>query len=200
MAMQLRSDVVNCETTFSQNLNSSSVDDPAALIQVGPFADIQEVQHLRSWTEQYIPQQADKARKESKGHFFTASKDKRISSALLASIVVLLGVDPWLAHSRGFALSCAATAGLILAAGPGRRAVSWVRERTGSSLLGLLMASSVTAVAAAPAVARPSPACPLASRPLCSPVRGQRRTGTRTGSSAGATPTRSICAWTSPAR
>ncbi len=74
-------------------------------------------------------------------------------AALLASIVVLLGVDPWLAQSRGFALSCAATAGLILAAGPGRRAVSWVRERTGSSLLGLLMASSVTAVAAGAATA-----------------------------------------------
>lgn len=74
-------------------------------------------------------------------------------AALLTGIVVLLGVDPWLAQSRGFALSCAATAGLILAVEPGRRVVLSVRERTGSVLLALIVANAVTAVAAGAATA-----------------------------------------------
>ncbi|MFD6136962.1 ComEC/Rec2 family competence protein [Isoptericola sp. NPDC060257] len=46
--------------------------------------------------------------------------------ALAAAATVLLVVDPWLARSYGFVLSCAATAGLVLLAGPlARRLAPW---------------------------------------------------------------------------
>ena len=38
--------------------------------------------------------------------------------ALSVAVIVLLAVDPWLARDYGFALSVAATAGLLLLAGP----------------------------------------------------------------------------------
>ncbi len=48
-------------------------------------------------------------------------------AALATASTVLLVVDPWLARSFGFALSCAATAGLVLAAGPlARRLAPWL--------------------------------------------------------------------------
>lgn len=40
-------------------------------------------------------------------------RPKRAAPALLASVIVLLLLDPWLARSYGFALSAAATAGLL---------------------------------------------------------------------------------------
>jgi competence protein ComEC len=46
--------------------------------------------------------------------------------ALATASTVLLVVDPWLARSFGFALSCAATAGIVLLAGPlARRLAPW---------------------------------------------------------------------------
>ncbi|WP_166848888.1 ComEC/Rec2 family competence protein [Isoptericola sp. BMS4] len=46
--------------------------------------------------------------------------------ALAAAATGLLVVDPWLARSYGFALSCAATAGLVLLSGPlARRLAPW---------------------------------------------------------------------------
>ncbi|WP_344250212.1 ComEC/Rec2 family competence protein [Isoptericola hypogeus] len=46
--------------------------------------------------------------------------------ALAAAATALLVVDPWLARSYGFVLSCAATAGLVLLAGPlARRLAPW---------------------------------------------------------------------------
>lgn len=48
-------------------------------------------------------------------------------AALATASTVLLVVDPWLARSFGFALSCAATAGLVLLAGPiARRLAPWL--------------------------------------------------------------------------
>lgn len=48
-------------------------------------------------------------------------------AALATASTVLLVVDPWLARSFGFALSCAATAGLVLVAGPlARRLAPWL--------------------------------------------------------------------------
>jgi competence protein ComEC len=48
-------------------------------------------------------------------------------AALATASTVLLVVDPWLARSFGFALSCAATGGLVLIAGPlARRLAPWL--------------------------------------------------------------------------
>lgn len=49
-----------------------------------------------------------------------AGRRGRAAPALCAAVVVLLLVDPWLARSYGFALSVAATAGLIFLAPPWR--------------------------------------------------------------------------------
>ena len=50
---------------------------------------------------------------------------RRAASPLLSlAVIVLLVVDPWLARDYGFALSAAATAGLLLARRPARRGLS----------------------------------------------------------------------------
>ncbi|MFI2101938.1 ComEC/Rec2 family competence protein [Isoptericola sp. NPDC019693] len=55
--------------------------------------------------------------------------------ALAAAATVLLVVDPWLARSYGFVLSCAATAGLVLLAGPlARRLAPWTGRPLGFAL------------------------------------------------------------------
>ncbi|MCB0916433.1 MAG: ComEC/Rec2 family competence protein [Actinobacteria bacterium] len=55
-------------------------------------------------------------------------------AALAATVSGVLIVDPWLAASRGFALSCAATAGLILVASPGRELVRRIADRAPARL------------------------------------------------------------------
>ena len=77
-------------------------------------------------------------------------------TALLLSIVALLVADPWLAGSRGFALSCAATAGLLVAADPARRWVVDCSARLPPWARGpwqLLLAATLTAAAAGIATA-----------------------------------------------
>lgn len=77
-------------------------------------------------------------------------------TALASAVTVLLVWDPGLASSRGFALSCAATVGLILAAPSGRRAVEWVNHRVRAPFavpVTVLVAALATAVAAAAATA-----------------------------------------------
>ncbi|WP_265522082.1 ComEC/Rec2 family competence protein [Oerskovia flava] len=55
-----------------------------------------------------------------------ARRPSRSLPALAASVIALLVVDPWLARSFGFALSAAATAGLVLGTGPiTRRLEPW---------------------------------------------------------------------------
>ncbi|MEL7974528.1 ComEC/Rec2 family competence protein [Isoptericola sp. F-RaC21] len=55
--------------------------------------------------------------------------------ALAAAAAALLVVDPWLARSYGFVLSCAATAGLVLLAGPlARRLAPWTGRPLGFAL------------------------------------------------------------------
>jgi len=50
--------------------------------------------------------------------------------ALAASILVLLSLDPWLARSYGFALSCAASAALAMFTNPvARRLTPWLGQR-----------------------------------------------------------------------
>ena len=77
-------------------------------------------------------------------------------AALASAVSVLLVWDPGLAVSRGFALSCAATGGLIGAAGPARR---WLARVTSGLPVGLaapaaaVVAALTTAIAAAAATA-----------------------------------------------
>ncbi|MEU2199055.1 ComEC/Rec2 family competence protein [Isoptericola sp. NPDC019482] len=55
--------------------------------------------------------------------------------ALAAAATVLVVVDPWLARSYGFVLSCVATAGLVLLAGPlARRLAPWTGRPLGFAL------------------------------------------------------------------
>ncbi len=64
--------------------------------------------------------------------------------ALCATAVALLGTDPWLARSYGFALSCAATAGLVLLAPPlARRLTPWVGRGAAFALAVPLAAQAV---------------------------------------------------------
>lgn len=77
-------------------------------------------------------------------------------AALASAVTVLLVWDPGLASSRGFALSCAATLGLIAAAPRGRRVLEQLRDRVPGLLVvpvAALAAAFVTAVAAAVATA-----------------------------------------------
>ena len=77
-------------------------------------------------------------------------------AALASAVTVLLVWDPGLASSRGFALSCAATLGLISAAPTGRRLIKRWGERLPGPLvipMTVVVAALVTAVAAAAATA-----------------------------------------------
>lgn len=77
-------------------------------------------------------------------------------TALASAVTVLLVWDPGLSSSRGFALSCAATLGLIAVAPSGRRAIDRLSKRIPGALMTpavVLIAAFVTAVAAAAATA-----------------------------------------------
>lgn len=77
-------------------------------------------------------------------------------TALASAVTILLVWDPGLGSSRGFALSCAATLGLILAAPTGRRAVERFSRRVPEPLavpVTVVVAAFVTSVAAAVATA-----------------------------------------------
>ncbi|MDQ1249960.1 MAG: ComEC/Rec2 family competence protein [Actinomycetota bacterium] len=77
-------------------------------------------------------------------------------AALQVAALGLLVLDPWLASSRGFALSCAATAGLIVAAEPGRRLVAGVSLAVPMAVrapVAVVAAAVLTALAAAIATA-----------------------------------------------
>ncbi|GAA4765487.1 ComEC/Rec2 family competence protein [Microbacterium gilvum] len=78
--------------------------------------------------------------------------------ALAAAVVILLLVDPWLATSYGFALSAAATAALLLLAGPLARGLERVMPR----LLALAIAVPLSAqLACGPIILLLAPAVPL---------------------------------------
>ncbi len=80
--------------------------------------------------------------------------------SLAACVVVLLGVDPWLARSFGFALSCAATAGLVLLAPPlVRRLTPWV----GTPAAFALAVPVAAQAACGPVLVLLSPALPTTS-------------------------------------
>ncbi|MFE5340626.1 ComEC/Rec2 family competence protein [Isoptericola sp. NPDC056578] len=82
--------------------------------------------------------------------------------ALAAAATVLLVVDPWLARSYGFVLSCAATAGLVLLAGPiARRLAPW----TGRPLAFALAVPWAAQAACGPALLLLDPHVPLMSVP-----------------------------------
>ncbi|MCK9793164.1 ComEC/Rec2 family competence protein [Isoptericola sp. 4D.3] len=84
------------------------------------------------------------------------------ASALAAAAVTLLVVDPWLARSFGFVLSCAATAGLVLLAGPlARRLAPW----TGRPLAFALAVPWAAQAACGPVLLLIDPHVPLASVP-----------------------------------
>lgn len=77
-------------------------------------------------------------------------------AALASAVSVLLVWDPGLASSRGFALSCAATWGLIAATPMGRRAIDRLARQVPAPLVApttALVSAVVTAVAAAVATA-----------------------------------------------
>ncbi|MGW9113560.1 ComEC/Rec2 family competence protein [Microbacterium sp. NPDC055683] len=78
--------------------------------------------------------------------------------ALAAAVVILLVVDPWLATSYGFVLSAAATAALLLLAGPLARGLERVMPR----LLALAIAVPLSAqLACGPIILLLAPAVPL---------------------------------------
>lgn len=80
--------------------------------------------------------------------------------SLAACVVVLLDVDPWLSRSFGFALSCAATAGLVLLAPPlVRRLAPWVGRPAAFALAVPLAAQA----ACGPVLVLLSPALPTTS-------------------------------------
>ncbi|MFC7876999.1 ComEC/Rec2 family competence protein [Isoptericola sp. NPDC057391] len=82
--------------------------------------------------------------------------------ALAAAATVLLVVDPWLARSYGFVLSCAATAGLVLLAGPlARRLAPW----TGRPLAFALAVPWAAQAACGPVLLLLDPHVPLMSVP-----------------------------------
>lgn len=72
-------------------------------------------------------------------------------AALALAVTGLLILDPWLAYSRGFALSAAATAGLIAMAVPGRVLILEASQRVPSWLqvpVTAVLAAALTALAA----------------------------------------------------
>ncbi|GAB2475947.1 ComEC/Rec2 family competence protein [Xylanimonas ulmi] len=80
--------------------------------------------------------------------------------ALAACVAVLLCADPWLARSFGFALSCAATAGLVLLAPPLlRRLEPWL----GRAFAFALAVPIAAQVACGPVLVLLSPALPTTS-------------------------------------
>ncbi|MCA5893764.1 ComEC/Rec2 family competence protein [Isoptericola sp. NEAU-Y5] len=82
--------------------------------------------------------------------------------ALGAAAIALLVVDPWLARSYGFVLSCAATAGLVLLAGPlARRLAPW----TGRPLAFALAVPWAAQAACGPVLMLLDPRVPLTSVP-----------------------------------
>ncbi|MEN5075865.1 ComEC/Rec2 family competence protein, partial [Isoptericola cucumis] len=82
--------------------------------------------------------------------------------ALAGAATVLLVVDPWLARSYGFVLSCAATAGLVLLAGPlARRLAPW----TGRPLAFGLAVPWAAQAACGPVLVLLDPRVPLTSVP-----------------------------------
>ncbi|MGW8565540.1 ComEC/Rec2 family competence protein [Isoptericola sp. NPDC055881] len=82
--------------------------------------------------------------------------------ALAAAATVLLVVDPWMARSYGFVLSCAATAGLVLLAGPlARRLAPW----TGRPLAFALAVPWAAQAACGPVLLLIDPHVPLLSVP-----------------------------------
>lgn len=82
--------------------------------------------------------------------------------ALAAAATALLVVDPWLARSYGFVLSCAATAGLVLLAGPlARRLAPW----TGRPLAFALAVPWAAQAACGPVLLLLDPHVPLMSVP-----------------------------------
>ena len=89
-------------------------------------------------------------------------RPSRAVPALAASVVVLLVADPWLARAFGFVLSVAATAGIVLLAGPlARRLSAWLPRS-----LALVVAVPVAAQAACgPVLVLLSPAVSLWSVP-----------------------------------
>jgi len=80
-AMQQRADVVNSETIFAQNLNKQSTE----LVEVGPFADQQEMLQLKAWITPHLSVPADKLPTPGPSSFF-ATKQKGIVAPLLANI------------------------------------------------------------------------------------------------------------------
>jgi competence protein ComEC len=76
-------------------------------------------------------------------------RSNRAAPALLASVIVLLLVDPWLARSFGFALSAAATAGLLTLAP--RWTEAWSR-RMPRMLAAALAVPAAAQVACAPLI------------------------------------------------
>jgi len=98
----------------------------------------------------------------------------RAVPALAASVVVLLVADPWLARAFGFVLSVAATAGIVLLAGPlARRLSAWLPRS-----VALVVAVPVAAQAAcgpvlvllAPAVSAWSVPANLVADPALAPA------------------------------
>ncbi|GMA25510.1 hypothetical protein GCM10025864_32690 [Luteimicrobium album] len=89
-------------------------------------------------------------------------RSARAVPALAASVVVLLVADPWLARAFGFVLSVAATAGIVLLAGPlARRLSAWLPRH-----LALVLAVPVAAQAACgPVLVLLAPAVSLWSVP-----------------------------------
>ena len=82
--------------------------------------------------------------------------------ALAGAATLLLVVDPWLARSYGFVLSCAATAGLVLLAGPlARRLAPW----TGRPLAFGLAVPWAAQAACGPVLVLLDPRVPLMSVP-----------------------------------
>ncbi len=80
-------------------------------------------------------------------------------AALQSAALLLLVLDPWLAYSRGFALSCAATAGLLVAAGPAREIVAGAARMASAwrvvavPIIGAAVVACAAAIATAPLLA-----------------------------------------------
>ncbi|NOV98993.1 ComEC/Rec2 family competence protein [Isoptericola halotolerans] len=82
--------------------------------------------------------------------------------ALAVASTVLLVVDPWMSRSFGFALSCSATAGIILLTGPlARRLAPWC----GRALAFALAVPLAAQAACGPVLVLLDPAVPLMSVP-----------------------------------
>jgi competence protein ComEC len=98
----------------------------------------------------------------------------RALSALGATVIVLLVVDPWLARSFGFALSVLATAGIVLltapiAQGPGRRLPREVAHAIAVPLAAQVVCAPVI-VLLSPAVATYAVPANLAAAPALVPA------------------------------